>query len=433
MSINYGTLFAQIGRNVFWSNSLLNYQNTIFLEPTWGMLDDIQNAYNANRALVANFTQSVTGMAAQMAGNISVLTQVVNNTLASLQLDLNAPSTQPSVILPLLYRQMVIDGQTVQKNVIAAPVVTPAAGNNGNGVLLCSTLNILGLTDERSLTQDVTLLCTSSQWSGGTAGAEQFSVNGWPALPSPNNYGIPGNGAGPTLTVADANNIITNGNFATFTTGVPNSWTLSAGTAVTNCDQTTSIVHSGSSALKLLGDGSTPTITLTQVLGTTGRVRAQTVYGVSVWLRKGGTVTGGSTLTVSLSGTGVPSQTLFAADPSTLTTSYVQHDLFFSTTSITPPQNYAVTINWTSANSAGASAVVYVADCVLCNPVNYGGIFYALYRGSVDPAVGDSYSVATDVLSAGVFQTYFGRWFGFQLPSSASPSISDALASSGSY
>lgn len=433
MSISYSDFFAKLGRIVFWSDQLVGFQNSIYLEPTFGMADDVQNVFDNARDLVASFQQQCDSFASTMAGQISTLTQVANATLASLQLDLNAPGTTPGIILPALYRQMVIDGQSVLHNVIASPVVMAGAGNNGNGVLLVSTMNALGITDERSLTQDVLLLCTSSQWSGGTAGAETFSVTGYPQLPSPNVYGTLGNGNGQTLRVADPQNIISNGNFASFgnpTANVPNSWTLSAGTALTNCLQTTSVVHSGTSAMELKSDGTTPTITLTQNISSS--IRSTTVYCISVWLRKGGTVTGGSTLAVTISGTGVTTQTAASLDPSTLTTSYAQYHLFFATQSIVPPSDYSVTINWTIANAASSSAIVYVADCVLIAPVVYGSIQYALFRGSVDFAVADSFTNLTTVSSQGAFQSYAARWFNFQFPSSASPTISDSLATNSS-
>ena len=157
MSIDYTNLFTLLGRDVFWTNTLLAQQNALYLEPTYGMLDDVQDAYSDQKVLVSGFTQNVVNMASVMAGQISILSQVVNATLASLQIEFNAPNSTPAVILPLLYRDMVLNSQTVQKNVIATPVVTPVAGNNGNGVLLTSTLNALGIADERSLTQEVQL------------------------------------------------------------------------------------------------------------------------------------------------------------------------------------------------------------------------------------------------------------------------------------
>jgi hypothetical protein len=426
MSLQYSVIFGRIGRSTFWSNSLVAYQETIYLADTFGMADDVLDYFNSARELVLNFEQSVIGFAASMAGQISTLTNVTNAVLGSLQKDLNAPNTQAQTILAYLYRQMVIDGQTVQRNVIDAPVITPSGSNNGNGLLKASTLNVLGITDERSLTQSVQFLCTSSQWSGGTSLAEQFSIVGYPLPSSPNLFQTQGNGNG-SISVADSQNLLSNGNFETWNVAdTPTSWTIVAGVAGVTIKENTALPHNGLAALSYTGNGVATTVTISQNIS--GQVNSNVVYALGVWVRKSGTVNAGSTLTINITGTGVTTQTVLAIDPNTLTTSYVLHWVFFATQSIVPPSDYAVNIAWTAANTAGASAVILVDDIVLVRPTVYGSVQYAIFGGSTGFAVNDSIFSVTNVSSVGVFQTYFGRWFNFQLPSSATPSISDSLA-----
>lgn len=426
MSINYTTLFTELGRCVFWSNTLLTEQNTLFLAPTTGEADNLLTQYEGDRQFVPNFQVQVQSQATTMAAWVGQAVQIANNTLAGLQSALNAPNTNPATILPLLSAQMVVDSQTIEHSVITAPAITPGGSNVGNGVLLATTLNGMGVVDQRIGPETITFACISSQWSGGTAGAEVFTINGQPNTPGPNVYGNIGHGSGDQFSVADSRNKISNGNFETWTvTNTPTGW-VTVGTIGTNIKETTAVVHSGTAALELLGDGTTTTITLSQVVAPA--IRANTLYAGSVWVRKGGTVTGGSTLAITVNGTGATTQTLLSLDPSTLTTSYIQYHLFFATASTVPPSNYQVEINWTAANTAGASALIYVDDFVLALPTTFGYASYAIFRGSADFAVADSFAVVTAVTTPGVFQSFFVRWYNQFLNSSGSPTIADSLA-----
>lgn len=429
MSINLTDLFTQLGRVVAWCNTLTNYQNSIYLAANTGLADNLQTAFDTNRSPVNGFQSQVQGFASAMAGQVSQVQQIATPTLAQLQGALNAPSSNPQVILPLLAGYMVANSQTIQSTVPAAPTITPNGGNIGNDVLVISNLNEYGVVDETSINETVSLVCTSSQYSGGTAGAEQFSIVGQPTL-SASTYGVHGNGNS-SIRVTDSQNLVVNGNFETWSVAnTPDGWTTT-GTIGVNILENTANPHSGTAALEMDGDGSTPTIGVSQVIAPL--MRSQTVYVCSVWLRISGTVSSGSTLAVDLTGTGFSTQTIASIDPSTLTTSYQQYTLFFAMPTNAGggvPADLTVNISWTSANSAGASAVILVDDLVVATPVNFGGMQYALFRGSVDPVVGDQYTVVTSLTSAGVFQSWFALWFGEvgQLPSSATPTISDSLA-----
>lgn len=90
------------------------------------------------------------------------------------------------------------------------------------------------------------------------------------------------------------------------------------------------------------------------------------------------------------------------------------------------PDDFELVLKWTGTPTNAKS--LYIDDAVF-KPADYGGgIAVAVVRGAV-PFVRDdrfSWDVAND--NAGVFQTFFRDVFGFQLPSSASPTIADALA-----
>jgi len=430
-SISLTNLFAKLGRCVYWFNDLVNYQNVLYLSPSTGEADDVLSQFNDRRDLVPSFESTVLGQANQMASQAAVLKSLSDAVLSDLQLDLNCPSNRPGAIIPLLANYMTANGATVLQNTIANPTITPSGGNNGNGVLVCSNLSPLGVTDQRIQTEVVQLVCTNSQWSGGTAGSERFAITGWPTA-QPQNYGLYGNGNGPTLQIQGTGGIIGNGGFETWSVAnTPNNWTVNNGTVGTNILQNTVHPHAGLSALELAGDGSTTTINLSQVVA--GSINSLAVYAACVWIRISGTVTSGSNLAITIQGTGATTTTLFNADPSTLTTTYQLFTVFFAasrTLGNGVPANYSMVINWTSANAAGASAVILIDDIILQQSVTFGYTQYFLTRGSTDFAVGDNFNVNTTVSTSGAFQTYFAKLYQALLPSSASPSIPDTLATS---
>ena len=426
-SLNYTTLSQGWGRSCYWSSQFLTLQGTTLLGATTGTAAELIAEYPT--AITASTYNTCNGWANSVSGWVSGLIQLSTAQLASLQQALNAPSSSPSVILPLMYADMQAQGtpQSFKANTIGTPTIAAASGNTGNGLLLASTLNYLGIADQRILNEEVAFVCTSDQYSGTAAGAEVFRVTGYPATTNVYSSATLGNGNGPSMRVADSQNLLTNGNFSAYPTPayVPTGWTLAHGTAGTNVAQETVNIHSGSSAVKLIGDGTTTQIELTQAIN--GYVSTNTVYGVSIWLRKAGTVTSGSTFAITITGTGISTQTVHTGDPSALTTSYQNFHLFFVQPA-TIPSNLMINLNWTSANTAGASAIIDIADCVLISPTNFGFVNYMIVRGSTDFLRTDSFTSTTTNDNGGAFSTFFGRYYGALVPVSGSPTISDTLA-----
>jgi len=423
MGINYSELWPALGSLVKWSNAFISYQGNQLMGNS-GELTDVQTVFESyNLNLIPSFTTQVSGQANAMAGWISALTNIFNTVLASLQSQLNAPNNNSQTILPLLYASMVSSTETMLATTISAPSIT-VGSNTGNGVLLLSINNNLGQVDQRIINETVQLVCTNDQFSGTAAGSERFSITGFPTQ-QPTSYLPQGNGNGPNLTVADSNNLINNGNFESWTnTNTPNNW-VTTGTVGTNILQSTT-AHSGSFALEFAGDGTTTNINVSQ--NVFSRLNTTTIYGMSVWLRKAGTVSGGSNLAVNLTGTGFSTINLFNADPATLTTSYQQFHIYFPT-GIEFGNNMAVEANWTSANSAGGSAVILIDDFVLNTANSFGNVQYSIYRGSTDFLKGDNFSVVTAVNSPAIWSSYFARFYNFQMPTVASsPSVAESLA-----
>jgi hypothetical protein len=65
-------------------------------------------------------------------------------------------------------------------------------------------------------------------------------------------------------------------------------------------------------------------------------------------------------------------------------------------------------VTWTTAATAGATAVILIDDVVLQRPTDFGHVQYALFAGATDFADGDKFTVTTTNDYGGVFQTWFG-------------------------
>ena len=410
MAIDYTTLFTRIGKLVKTINSYLTLQATVMASAA-----EVIGEYNTRLDLVPTLQQQFAGWASQPQSWEQALKQACDATLADLQATLITPSASVTVILPLLYADMVANTMTLTPCTVGTS--TSVGGSNvGSGKL------VVLATDQRLVADVVNVTCVTDQYGGRAAGAESFSLTGGPAASAYSGLLPQGTGSGASMTVLDGANMVFNGNFEAFTSSVPNGWTIDVGAGLVSNE--TSLVHCGTSALKLSGDGTSATCTLHQALSA---VRAYTPYVMGVWLRKSGTVTSGSNLQVCLTGTSFTPINLFNADPSSLTTSYVFYSVQVSAQSVVP-SDVNVKITWTSANIAGAAAVVLMDDLVLGSPTSFGNAYYALFCGAADFVVGDTFQVTNTNDHAGVFQAFFSRFYNFALPTSGSPTISDSLA-----
>ncbi len=422
MSINYTTLFTRLGSIIKQTNVLITLQGTTLMGSGNGA-DAILSQYEARRDLVTGLQEAFTGWASAAAGWVSSLKGYSDRTLADLQGALNARSTSAATIVPLLAAQMAADAQSVKPNTITAPSVAAVSGNTGNGVLLASKVSVAGIDDQTIISETLKAVCTSDSSRGSAAGGEQFSVTGLPTAPA-GSYLPQGNGAGPTIAVANngGSNRLTNGDFETWSGATPGTWNIVAGSALIT--QETVNVHQGAGALNIAGDGSTPTVTLNQVMSS---LTPSARYAAGAWLRIAGTFTTGSTLSIAIKGTGYTTVNLYSGDPHGLTTTYALESAFFSTPELIPA-DFRLEISWTSANSAGAAAVVLVDDVAVAPAVNFGGVYYALFRGSIDFLAGDAFTITTASDYGGVIQSFFARFYDVALPSSGSPTIADSLA-----
>lgn len=423
MAIDYTLLFTRLGRFVAETNLWLARQSSEVLGSNVGA-DDILDEFAANRELADGVLGLYQSLQASMRSHVGGLTTQATKSLAALQSELSAPSPSTAAILPLLIERMGDESKTVLANTISSPGVTPVSGITGTGGLSVSKMNADGVDDQTVASETLRVRCVRDRFTGTVAGQELFEIVGQPRQAKEEGYAPRGSG-GPTQTLGGAAaNLLTNGAFSAFTSNVPDGWTVVAGTAGTDILDNTTVLHADTHTLELKSGGAS-TITLKQVFGSSFTKR---VYVGNVWARRsGGSWTGGGSLKFTAKGTGFTDKDILSIDPASLTASFANSVLFFATPA-TLPSDFRIEVSWTGANlNAGKS--VYLSGSAVRLATMHGGSAYAIFRGATDFLAGDDFVVITANDYAGKFQTWFGRFFGVQLPSSGSPNISDSLAS----
>jgi hypothetical protein len=346
-------------------------------------------------------------------------------------------------VLPALRRQMQADAQAVKKCTVTIGAPAAVAGNVG-GVNVFTVARLDGVSPPRrggpadpsylgALTElavpseTMTLQCISSARADG----EAFSWNGANAFGDLDWRGE-GSGQGPGLTVLNAGNYLANGTFESWSVAnTPDGWGLGAGTLVgTHVFQETGAgnFYRGTSAVKLIGNASLATVELSQALPVT-RMTPRTAYALAVAVKASAAGTVGKDVQITPSGTGYTpgaDEKVVIAGGS-LPTGWTVYGVSFRTPAVIPP-DLAVKVQLTG--TPAATPLVYVDMAVVGPVVYHGGVGAFVVSGAAAPAVGDRYtfSVAND--GAGVWQSFWRRWFKAQLPSvtAGAETISDTLA-----
>jgi hypothetical protein len=417
MAINYTDTFTKLGTFIAEANLALSRQTSQAMGSGVGA-DRILDQFNNNR-------EWVTGVLPLFISNWSSYRSLVTgiNRLAgeflvqSLRNELNYAGSASAGLVSRLSEQMRVESQSVKVN--ACTATKAVVSKVGNGELYVSTLTGYGSeTNQGLIPEVVSVVCTDSITSSG---AERFSLTGYARTTAEDGHSAPGSGSAPALGSVATSSLLLNGSLDSFTSDLPNGWTLANGAATTNVLKNTTDLHAFTSSLELKSSG-VATIRLEQPTTLTNRK----VYCISVWLkRSGGAWASGSTLTIKVGGTGW-SVNVFSAGPETLSSSaFTSHVVFFSTPD-NLPSDVKVTVEWTSA-TGNVGKSIYVSGLFLSVPVKHAGVHYAVTRGDVPFLIGDSFTCTTTNARDGKFQDWFTRFYGVQLPSSATPTVSDAL------
>jgi len=420
MAIDYTNTFTRLGRFIHEINHAVNRQDNQYMGTGVGA-DYILDQFNDNREWVTSVLPTFSSISSSLKSLASSLSSQATTYLTyELRNELNASGDGASYIVPLLIERMKDDSQTVLTNTCTVSVT--AGTNVGNGSLHVSALTGEGVTHQGLIPEVVRVTCTKSVPSSGS---ESFEIVGRAKTAPQDGVSDPGSGVGPTLSSVVSNSVVSNGSLSNYSSSnTPDSWTIDSGTVGTNIFETVAALHAFSKSLEFKSSG-VSTIRITQNLSLTGKK----VYFLSVWLkRSGGTWTAGSTFTVKVSGTGWTAVNAFTADPSTISSSQFNSSVIFFATPENVPSDAKVTIEWTSA-TGNVGKSVYVSGCFVSTVSTHAGVNYSVTRGSTNYAISDSFSCTTTNARDGKFQDYFTRFLGYQLPSSASPTISDTLAS----
>lgn len=378
--------------------------------------------------LSVNLYQRYTSFTKSIESLESGLHTYLNNILLDLSTTYNCARSIPT-ILPLLYADMLAPGggadpATVLKNTVAAGTATAGGSNTGNGTVVTSITSINGVTNENIIADSIKVVCIADKnINGGTTGADRFSINGSGSI-SKYSYLTKKAPLGGAVTMAESATILTNGSFETFTvTNTPDDWTIDNGTVTTNIlKESTNVFISGTNALFLKSDASAATIKLHQdIAPLLGRK-----YAIQVQLRKTGSLgSSASRLQISVKGTGFTTVDVFAlADADGLTTSYVAYSVAVDFPTIVP-SDLKVEVAWTIANGVTSGQGIYVDQITMAPMIEFNHVWYAVFRGSTDFLVNDYFTLANANNYAGKFQTMFGRFYDFVLPSVASAQTVD--------
>ena len=211
-------------------------------------------------------------------------------------------------------------------------------------------------------------------------------------------------------------NILTNSDFEVFESNVPVNWTLDVGTAGTHV-ASSSTSQRGALALRIIGDGSNLT-KLRQRLnsgsGTYGRLKGDTLYLVSVWVRAdGGASPLAGTMRISFRDATdtVLSGMTFNIDLTAITLSYVRYGLAVISPVNIPDEAYMVVELTTAITNTNAILLDELTVCEM-QRLAPGGPGVAIVAGSTDSRRGDLATVAISNNLVGEMNLELDRFFG---------------------
>lgn len=352
-------------------------------------------------------------------------------------------------------RQMGLAGATVLAMTVA---VTPGTiTGTGTGFINASIKRPLdGRYLENAFAENLLFTCVSDSYSGGAvAGNEGFQVNGVGAQTDPFAFNYPlGSNCLIQINAINAaadnsqGNLLTNSSFENFTDDVPDNWELTSGTGGVNIFEEDTIVYDDApnKSVRVLGNGTS--VTFKQVFdngtdGTPGAIDPQTQYSLNLMLCRDGIAPNAGTLTVSLVDENNTVIVDMASTPNTttidltqLSTDFASYKAVFRTPAILPTSVYLL-YNFSSLETGRSVYLDFMSFGTMTQTYTVGA-FVAVHAGNVPFLAGDYGTCAvTNSRGSGgtlsTWQTLFAQLFpdmmnyGFLLPSSATPSISDGL------
>jgi hypothetical protein len=271
----------------------------------------------------------------------------------------------------------------------------------------------------------MTITCIADSYTDGlTPGNEKFQISGPIGQTNVWGIGTEGTGQGPQFATLQASTLIQNASFTGTNGQIPTSWAVTAPATVANCQVDNTVSFLGGTSVAFIGDGATATIQLTQ---TPGNLKPMRRYAFAVAYKASVAATGAQSLLIQFAGTGytAASTEKISIPGNSWATSWAVVN-FSINIPATLPSNFTLTISLTGTVPGGTKVWF---DCIGFDaPTFENGLGFVATTGSTPFVRGDKFTSVIGNDYAGVFQTFFRRQFGVQLPSSGSPTIANSLA-----
>lgn len=446
MAVNYSNLFTGIGEYLQRINDFRGYYSDLDTDKSEietdmnsiGRLD----VYSGTPELFDQFKSGLLGWISSFRSKIDQLLTHRTTVLEELAVG-NQSDVQ--MVLYNMIRDMNDNSQTVNRSTVAIGSVTSDCQNTDVGTAILGKVMdrvnapVIGgkanpeykdVDCELAVSSEtMTFTCTTDSENGASEGGERWSWVGDPSSGDPFDWQNRGSGQGPSLTTLNSDSTwFSNLGFEEFTANAPDDWIIVSGTAGTHILEETgaSNIWGGSSGLELLGNGTLASIELTQE--PTTALTPGKRYAFACWVKGNASLSAG-TLTIQFTGTGY---TPGSAEKIEMNLAALQAQTsfglkyFFLNAPDDPPADFALQIKLSGTPSAHS---IFVDTMAFGPVVWHGGIHANIVAGKNKFLQGDRLKVSITNDEAGVFQTFFGKAYRVQLPSSGSPSISDGLAS----
>lgn len=377
-------------------------------------------------------------------------------------IDANSAGARPILTLreaiTELAAQMELDSATIEKTTFTIGAPSYGGGNVGDSIAVLSAecREIIGgrvnfaskLVDWPHIRPEtVRMQCVSdARGNAVRPGSEVWRVQGQRAYPFPD-YRFPGGsgldyeiaatsadvdgGDGPTM------NILTHSDMESVSSNVPVNWSLTAGSAGTHWVSSASAKRRGTLGMQMVGDGAT-SISIRQQLGiqtgTLGRLKPDTIYLLSFFVKDGAAAPGSGTVTLRLydGSSTIGSMTVSASAASVGASWYHAYAVVQSPINI-PTTVYAQLYASTAIENAKDFYVDDVTISELHRPAP-GCWGLNIIAGATDTRLGDTATVAVSYNASGDWQLAIDELFdlygmGLALPSATAgaETIADSL------
>ena len=455
MALTYdGTngLFTRLGKIIYLLDLVRGYQSTIVTE-----IGDIKAEYTGTTAYMVAALGDAEAQARSLDPLIRSLQTAATETLIEMCYaeatagNANAmlqKTTQDALVW--LIKQMKTDSETIERNTVGKGTLTADGTNNGTGtvVALLETPNILlgnsaNWPNVRAEVLDIR--CISDAQNGSIArGSEIFQIRGQPSFSTIDRRFPAGSGrtiqAVSLCATVDSGpryqNILTNSDFETQTSNVPDYFTVSSGTAGTDFLTESTTVFRGTYAIKAAATGTTWKIRqqLGAGAGSVGKLTPDRPYVIAFAAKKDASATGTIRVSVQDGSGNILGGGTFAATAAhgALTTSFS-----LVTATVFAPRVIATDTYLVVETTVGvATAAMYIDEVIIAEMVQLapGSQYLAILSGSSDFDADDNFSYTFTNTGNGAFAVAFDRLFdmygiGLCLPDAASPgeTIADSL------